>query len=413
MPALGLGLGLPFKGIAWGPNPDIVPDAYSFTDVGPVELSTVTTSAPVTMAGLTGATAITVSGGTYSINGGSYVSTPGTVVNGDQIRARHTSSASELTATNTVVTVGGVADTFTSTTGDATPAAFSFVDQADVAPGVVITSAAVVLSGLTISSPISVTGGEYSVDGAAFTSSAGTVVNGASIRARNTSSATHSTAVNTVVTVGGVSDTFTSTSWPTDVAWYKFNTGITQAGGFASQWDDQSGSANHLVAAPAQPTVDGAGVLTFDGVDDFMYAIFALIQPYTVFLRVKQITYTSTDRFFDGSVQTANLRQSGTTPAILMNAGSSVASNTNLAIGAWGSVAVVFNGASSSIKVDQTTETTGNAGAQNPGGFIVATNNTGLSNWANIALKEAVIFPSALSGAQRANINAYLTTYVP
>jgi hypothetical protein len=60
--------------------------------------------------------AVTVTGGTYSKNGGSYVSSAGTAQNGDTFAVRHTSSSSNSTATNTVLTVGGVSDTFTSTT---------------------------------------------------------------------------------------------------------------------------------------------------------------------------------------------------------------------------------------------------------------------------------------------------------
>ncbi|HKB69837.1 MAG TPA: hypothetical protein VKH46_03275, partial [Thermoanaerobaculia bacterium] len=36
--------------------------------------------------------------------------------NGDSVRARHTSSASFLTPIDTTVTIGGLSDTFTSTT---------------------------------------------------------------------------------------------------------------------------------------------------------------------------------------------------------------------------------------------------------------------------------------------------------
>ena len=68
------------------------------------------------MAGITSAAAISVTGGEYAINGGSYTSDAGTVENGNTVTVRHTSSASFSTATNTVLTIGGVSDTFTSTT---------------------------------------------------------------------------------------------------------------------------------------------------------------------------------------------------------------------------------------------------------------------------------------------------------
>lgn len=99
-----------------GTPPDTTPDAFSFTDQSGVALSSTITSAAITIAGIDAASVITVSGGTYSINGGAFTASAGTVINGDQVQARHTSSASYLTATNTVVTIGGGSDTFTSTT---------------------------------------------------------------------------------------------------------------------------------------------------------------------------------------------------------------------------------------------------------------------------------------------------------
>jgi len=64
----------------------------------------------------TGAIAITSGTGQYQINAGSWVSTAGTVVPGDTIRARVTSSASYETAVALEITIDGVADTFTVTT---------------------------------------------------------------------------------------------------------------------------------------------------------------------------------------------------------------------------------------------------------------------------------------------------------
>lgn len=95
---------------------DTIPNAFSFTDAVNVSLSTPQVSLPVTISGINAPTPISVTGGTYSINNGAFVSAPGTVNNGDQVRAQHTSSSSNGTATNTVVTIGGVSDTFTSTT---------------------------------------------------------------------------------------------------------------------------------------------------------------------------------------------------------------------------------------------------------------------------------------------------------
>lgn len=193
------------------------PTAFSFTDVTGATLSTQYTSNTITLAGMDSTSPITVTGGTYSINGGAYTSADGTVVNGDQITVRVTSSGSFSTAVNVVLSIGStpVTDTYTVTTAalDTTPNAFSFVDQSNVALSTVITSAAVTIGGINSPAAVTVTGGTADINGSGtFSASPGNVSSGDTVRARHTSSASNSTAVNTVVTVGGVSDTFTSTT---------------------------------------------------------------------------------------------------------------------------------------------------------------------------------------------------------
>lgn len=97
---------------------DTTPNAFTFTDQTGVATSSERTSNTITVAGLGDGVSVVVSitGGTYSKNGGAYTSSAGTAVNGDTFAVRHTSSASNSTATNTTLTIGGVSDTFTSTT---------------------------------------------------------------------------------------------------------------------------------------------------------------------------------------------------------------------------------------------------------------------------------------------------------
>lgn len=95
---------------------------------------------------------------------------------------------------------------------DTTPDAFSFSDQSGVATSSVITSAPITITGINAAADVTVTNGEHSIDGGAWTSSAGTVTNGQEIRVRHTSSGSYETAVNTILDVGGVTDTFTSTT---------------------------------------------------------------------------------------------------------------------------------------------------------------------------------------------------------
>lgn len=192
-------------------------------------------------------------------------------------------------------------------------------------------------------------------------------------------------------------------------AYYKYNTGVA-----VSQWDDQSGNARHLTQGVAlnQPTIAGDGALLFDGAAQFMQtAGFTLNQPYTIYLRAKQVTWTANDRIVDGVAAASRLFQVTATPSVSLNAGGgAAAANTNWAVNTYASVCFVVNGASSSILVDATTETTGNPGTNNPGGITLAAANTGLANWANIQVKEVAVFTSAHDADTRARVNAYLGT---
>ena len=198
---------------------DTIPTAFDFTNQTNVPLSSTRTSAnTVTIAGLTAgtSTAVSISGGTYSKNGAAYSSSNTTAVNGDTFTLRHTSSGSYSTSVTTTLTVGGVSGSFVSTTTAPTlaPNSFTFTDVSSVDRSAQQTSNTITVAGLSsgYSTSVSVSGGTYSKNGAAYSSSNTTAVNGDTFTLRHTSSSVVSTAVNTTLTIGGVSDTFTSTT---------------------------------------------------------------------------------------------------------------------------------------------------------------------------------------------------------
>jgi subtilisin-like proprotein convertase family protein len=99
------------------PPPDTTPDAFSFTDVTNVALSTLQTSNAVSITGIDTPAPVSVVGGEYSIGCGSaFTTNPGTITNGQTVCVRHVSAAANSATSNTTLTIGGVADTFTSTT---------------------------------------------------------------------------------------------------------------------------------------------------------------------------------------------------------------------------------------------------------------------------------------------------------
>jgi hypothetical protein len=194
---------------------DTTPDPFSFTDQTDVPLNTLVTSDSVTVTGIEEPASISVSGGEYEINGsGTWMSEASTVNNNDTVRVRQTSSGNFSTQTDTTLTIGGVSDTFSVTTlaADTTPDAFFFTDQTDVPIHTLIISNAVTVAGINSPSSISITGGEYSINGGAFTSTAGVVNNGDTVRVRQTSSASFNTTTDATLTIGGVNDIFSVTT---------------------------------------------------------------------------------------------------------------------------------------------------------------------------------------------------------
>lgn len=196
---------------------DNTPEAFSFVDVTDVPTNTQMTSNSVTIRGLSGTAAVSVTGGSYSIDGGAFVSTAGTVSNNQQIRVRHTSSPLTNQMVNTTLTVGTLSDTYTSTTSltaasDSTPNAFDFIDQTGVLPLLPVTSNEVSLAGFNVAVNISVSGGQYSLDGGPFVSYASTVTAGSKLRLRHAAALLPATVTTTTVTVGGVAVDFKSTT---------------------------------------------------------------------------------------------------------------------------------------------------------------------------------------------------------
>ena len=194
---------------------DRTPAAFSFTSVNGVVLTELVTSEPITIAGLSAAATAPISvsaDSVYAINGGAYVTTDGTVVNGDTVTVQHTSAATEATATVTTLTIGGVSGTFTSTTTTAT-LTFSFPSKTGVPLTTLITSDPITIADLTAAAEISVSpSSAYAINSGSYVTTIGTVVNGDTVTVQHTSAATGATAKVTILTIGGVTGTFTSTT---------------------------------------------------------------------------------------------------------------------------------------------------------------------------------------------------------
>lgn len=101
---------------------------------------------------------------------------------------------------------------FTSIATDTTPNQFTFTDVTSAALSTIYTSNTVTITGINSAAAISITGGTYSINSGSYTGSSGTITNNQTVTVRGTASGSNATAVNVVLTVGGVSDTYTITT---------------------------------------------------------------------------------------------------------------------------------------------------------------------------------------------------------
>lgn len=197
---------------------DTAPDSFGFPWRFGAARGSVQVSDAATIAGINTLAPISVTGGEYSINGGSFVATAGTVKAGDQVRARHTAASGFGATVQTVVTIGGVSASFASTTvaADTLPDSLSFPAKPGVEPGAVTESAASQVKGIDTSVPVSVTGGEYSINGGAFTAAPGTAAAGDQLRLRHRAASGYGQTTQTTISVGDTSASFSSTTRPAD-----------------------------------------------------------------------------------------------------------------------------------------------------------------------------------------------------
>ena len=164
------------------------------------------------MAGIANGSAITVTGGDYRIDAGAFTNVAGTINDGQSVTLRQTAAATCGLTTTTTVTIAGVARDFNVSTipCDTTPNPITdFSGQGNVPINSVRVSNSQTISGINGPTPVSVTGGEYSIGcTATFTATAGTILNNQTVCVRQTSAASADTATTTTLTVGPLTAMF-------------------------------------------------------------------------------------------------------------------------------------------------------------------------------------------------------------
>ncbi|MFL0799630.1 MAG: hypothetical protein K6L80_04205 [Agarilytica sp.] len=246
-----------------GSNPDTTPDSFSFTAEAAVEPGEQVESASVTITGIDSAAAISISGGEYRVNGGSYTSGSGTVSNGQSVQVRLTASSEFSSDASLTLTIGGVSGTYTVTTlaQDITPASYEFAARSDVAPSSQQDTIATPISDLNDAAPISISNGEYAIDGGAFTSEDGLISNNQEVIVRVTASSLFSTGATATLSIGPAGATvdaaFTVTTLAQDITPTSYE--------FAARSDVALSSQQDTIATPISDLNDAAPISISNG----------------------------------------------------------------------------------------------------------------------------------------------------
>lgn len=198
------------------------------------------------------------------------------------------------------------------------------------------------------------------------------------------------------------------------VAWYDYTTPTTitkDGSNRISLWADKLLSGRNIIQADGekQPLYQATGVV-FAGApirEHLESAPFIWNQPCQIYAVCKQITWTANYYLMTGigGINNFYLQQRTSSPNLRLAAITALTNYANLAVNTWGIVRIVLNGANSRLQVDNTAPRTGNAGANNPGGFCIPFNGAAP---ANCEYKEIVLRSAADSVDDETKIYNYL-----
>jgi hypothetical protein len=173
----------------------------------------------VQITGLSAPAPITITGGTYSVNGGAFTAAAGTIPNNATLQLNTTTAAAPSTPVTVTVTINGVVGTWVVTTGapSGRPDPYMIVARTNQPFNALVISDVLTPTGFNI--PIQVTiaaPGEISVNNGPFTAGPSTLNPGQTVRFRLRSATVGNTAVSAQVAIGGVGGTYSVTTEPPD-----------------------------------------------------------------------------------------------------------------------------------------------------------------------------------------------------
>lgn len=147
------------------------------------------------------------------------------------------------------------------------------------------------------------------------------------------------------------------------------------------------------LAVPIFAGLGGRAVHYYDGTAYYMKtSTFPLVQPEEIYLLCSQQSWILNDVLFDGDINDyCEVYQTATTPGLKLFAGSNLAQDSGLSVGPWGVIRCIFNGANSSLTVDTSSPTTGDAGTRNSNGYTVARAGSSSTKFGNVLVGRSLI----------------------
>jgi hypothetical protein len=183
-------------------------------------------------------------------------------------------------------------------------------------------------------------------------------------------------------------------------------------------WDDGSGVGHNVVQATTTKRpllklaiLNSKPVLRFDGVDDFLQATFtAITQPFSRIAVFNMRSYAASSHIYGaGPTGQGVLFESSTSPIMSLYDGTVSPSTSSLAVGTFGVVSELHNGAASELRVNGAAAATGNPGVATLSGVTLSAASNGAST-TPVDHAEVVVYNRALTTAERQSVERYLGT---
>lgn len=208
-----------FNVVTPAPSPDFDPDPIVFEAITNANLSTEYESNTVTITGINRTVNVSISWWEYAINDSqTFTSGVSTLDIGDTIRVKWNSHAQPGNTVNVDLTVWGTTGTFPITTiaADPNPDTFTIGSITNANAAEQYISDPVTITGINVPIAISVSWGQYSINGWDFTSSSGQITNNSELRLKRLSSGSWRTSVQMTVNVWSISRDFIIQTWDGD-----------------------------------------------------------------------------------------------------------------------------------------------------------------------------------------------------